>query len=139
MSCDVKMVANLKCAFISDLSHHARLRVRGELGVFMSVEQAVSKVHALLDTWETEVEPADEVAVELEVSGQVFTYNNSWSELLYLCRIGRARSGTGLASFCIRFSEISWQIILWLSWIVFSLGELIKLSRTETASVRALL
>ena len=112
--------------FISDLS---RDLVRGESSVyvFVSVEQVVSKVHALLDTWETEVEPADEVAVEVEVSGQVFTHNNSWSELLYLCKIGRRRTrGTGLASFCIRISEISWQIILWLSWIIFSLGELIK-------------
>ena len=137
MSCDVKMVANLKCAFISDLSHHARLRVRGELGVSVSVKQAVSKVHALLDTWETEVEPADEATVELEVSGQVFIHYNSWSEVLYLCKVGRTR-GTGLASFCIRISEISWQIILWLSWIIFSLGELIKLSCAKTESVRAL-
>ena len=95
--------------------------------VSVSVKQVVSKVHALLDTWELEVEPADEVAVEVEVGAQVFTYSNSWSELLYLCKIGRRRTrGTGLASFCIRISEFSWQIILWLSWIIFSLGELIK-------------
>ena len=95
--------------------------------MFVSVKQVVSKVHALLDTWEIEVEPADEVAVEVEVGAQVFTYSNSWFELLYLCRIGRLRThGTGLASFCIKISEFSWQIILWLSWIIFSLGELIK-------------
>ena len=126
--------------FISDLS---RDLVRGESSVYVfvsvSVEQVVSKVHALQDTWDLEVEPADEAAVEVEVGAQVFTYNNSWSELLYLHRIGRRRThGTGLAFFCVKISEFSWQIILWLSWIIFSLGELIKLSRTETESVRAL-
>ena len=92
--------------------------------MFLSVEQAVSEVHALLDTWETEVEPVDEAVVELEVSGQVFSHYNSWSELLYICRIGRAR-GTGLASSIRRISELGWHLFLWLSWIVFSLGELI--------------
>ena len=70
------------------------------------------------------MEPSDEAGVELEISGQIFGHYNSWSELLYVCTIGRAR-GTGLASTVRRITELGWQIFLWLSWIVFSLGELI--------------
>ena len=90
----------------------------------MSLLQAVSEAKALLVTWEPVVEPNDEAGVELEISGQIFSHYNSWSELLYVCTIGRAR-GTGLASSIRRISELGWQIFLWLSWIVFSLGELI--------------
>ena len=95
--------------------------------VFVSFgKQVVYKVSAVQDTGSSEVEPAEEPAVEIEIGGQIFSYHN-WSEVLWLHRVNRRRTrGTGLALLFAKISEFSLQVALWVSWVLFSLGELTK-------------
>ena len=73
------------------------------------------------------MEPAEEAAVEIEIGGQIFSYHNSWSEVLWLHRVNRRRTrGTGLALLFAKVSEFSLSVALLVSWVLFNLGELTK-------------
>ena len=82
------------------------------------------------------MEPSNKAGVELEISGQIFGHLGSWTELLSVCSISRAR-GSGLAATAGKITEFGWQIFLWLSWTVFSFGELTITIFAETEGDRS--
>ena len=72
------------------------------------------------------VEPTEEPVAELEVGGSVYSYYN-WSEVLWVHRVNPCRTHpTGLALLCRKISHFSLSVALWVSWVLFSLGKLIK-------------
>ena len=114
----------VKCAFISDPS--ARLEVRG-VSVFESNTELVVYGVRLSRTPEVSaVEPIEEPVVELEVGGSIYSFS-SWSEILWIHRVNNRRvRRTGLALLCGKIFDFSLSVALWVSWVLLSLGKLIK-------------
>ena len=84
------------------------------------------EVSAEQDTRSSAVEPADEPVAELEVGGSVYSFYE-WSEILWVHRVNPCRTHlTGLALLCRKISDFSLSVSLWVSWVLLSLGKLIK-------------
>ena len=91
-----------------------------------SKELVLYEVSAEQDTRGSAVEPAEEPVVELEVGGSVYSFSD-WSEVLWVHRVNPCRThSTGLALLCRKISDFSLSVALWISWVLFSLGKLIK-------------
>ena len=72
------------------------------------------------------VEPTEEPVVELELGGAVYGFSN-WSEVLWLHRVNPRRTqSTGLALLCCKISDFVLSASLWASWVLLSLGKLIR-------------
>ena len=103
----------------------ARLEVRGER---VRVRHGAGGEHGVL--WEgrrsSAVEPTEEPVVELEVGGSIYSFS-SWSEILWIHRVNNRRvRRTGLALLCGKIFDFSLSVALWVSWVLLSLGKLIK-------------
>ena len=72
------------------------------------------------------MEPADEPVAELEVVGSVYSFDE-WSETLWVHRVNPCRTQfRGLALLCRKISDFSLSLSLWVSWVLLSLGKLVK-------------
>ena len=72
------------------------------------------------------MEPTEEPVAELEVVGSVYSFSEL-SEVLWVHRVNPCRTQLrGLVLICRKISDLFLSLSLWVSWVLLSLGKLVK-------------